>query len=670
MSIRSLRRWWQVKTGKVETPIDGGVPFWIVSLIFHLLIIIFLAGIMMPREEEKAVSLVVAEPIEELEEEEMIPELQFDDMSSEEIGADGDTGFEAAAAQAPVFDVAVEDPIDLDLPEHEVGELITDDDFSEATAENLSTVAVKGNVGNSVKAASGAIDRLTQEILLSMEERNTVVVWLFDQSASLMRQREEILSRFDRIYEELGMIQASGHKSFDGKSGKPLSTQVYAFGNKINKLIDAPTDSLATIKEAIEGIERDTTGIENVMEAVTTAAQDHQAYRKVDRTTGEPKANVMLIVVSDEAGDDVQHLDLTVRTCNKLQMPVYVVGVPAPFGRPETRVKWVDPDPAFDQTPQWAIVSQGPETIYPERLQLDFTGAFGDLDMIDSGFGPFHLTRLAYETGGIYFAVHPNRTTSRRVRRGETQSYSAHLQYFFDPKVMRRYRPDYVSINTYHSRLSENGARKALVKAAQFTTTGQLEAPALRFEKTNEARFVNAVSKAQQSAAIIEPAVNRLYEILRTGEDQRPEEISPRWQAGYDLAMGRAIAAKVRAETYNSMLALIKTKLKFDKPKDKNTPQNNTWILQPADTIETGSQDAKLLAKAKMYLERVTKEHEGTPWAMLAQRELQTPLGWKWTQDYTKPPQPRQRNNNNNNNNNPREMENEMAKKKRPPPRL
>ena len=665
MSIRNLRRWWQVKTGKVDTPIDGGVPFWIFSLVFHLLIIIFLAGIIMPSEDEETVNLTVAEPIEELEEDE-IPELQFDDLSSEEIGADGEEGFEAAADQAQIVDDAFEDPIDLQLPEHEVGELITDTDFFDATAESLSSVAVKGNVGNSVSAASGAVDRMTQEILQSMEERNTVVVWLFDQSASLIRQREEILSRFDRIYEELGIIQAAGHKSFDSIDGKPLTTQVYAFGNKISKLIDKPSDSLATIKEAIENIERDSTGIENVMEAVVTAAKDHQAFRKIDRSTGQPKANVMLVVVSDEAGDDVEHLDETVRACNKLQMPVYVIGVPAPFGRLETKVKWVDPDPDFDQEPQWAVVSQGPESIYPERLQLDFTGTFDDLDMIDSGFGPFHLTRLAYETGGIYFAVHPNRTTSRRVKRRETESYSAHLQYFFEPKVMKRYRPDYVSIASYKSGLSKNGARAALVKAAQFSTAGQLETPRLKFVKSDEARFVNDVSKAQQGAAIIEPAVNRLYDILRAGEEAREEETSPRWQAGYDLAMGRAIAAKVRAKTYNAMLALIKTKLKFDKPKDKNTPRNNTWVLKPAQTIDTGSQDAKLLAKARTYLERVTQEHEGTPWAMLAARELQTPLGWKWSQEYN---EPRQRRNNNDNNDKPKKDEQQM-KKRRPPPRL
>jgi hypothetical protein len=674
LSIRNLRRWWQVKTGKVDTPIDSEVPFWIVSLAFHLIIIVVLAKVVLTPKKEQAVNLMVDEPIQEVvEEEDFSLEVEFDDLVSDEIGADGDGGFEAAAAQAPVFDLASEDAIDLERELRDAGELVTDNDFMVATAETTALVPIKGSVGNSIKAASGAVDRMTQEILTSMQERDTVVVWMFDQSASLMEQREEILSRFDRIYEELGMLQAAGHNAFKDRKDAPLVTQVYAFGSKITPLIGKPTESLATIKTAIEGIQRDSTGIENVMEAVTIAARRHAEFRKIDRATGKPKKNVMIVVVSDEAGDDVEKIDQAVQACTKHQIPVYIIGVPAPFGRAETQVKWVDPDPQFDQTPQWALVSQGPETVLPERLRLDFTGTFDDLDMIDSGFGPFHLTRLAYETGGIYFAVHPNRNTKRRVRVWETKSYAAYLQHFFDPEIMRRYKPDYVSNRAYHARLKENKARDALVKAAMFTTTGTLDSPQLRFEKLDEARFVTAVTQAQQTAAIIEPAVGRLYEILKSGEEDRPSEISLRWKAGFDLAMGRAIAAKVRAESYNSMLALAKTKLKFDPPKDANTPQNNTWVLVPADMVETGSQDTKLLNKAKTYLNRVVEEHDGTPWAMLAQRELATPIGWKWQQAYTEPPQPReprQANNNNQPRPAPQPRQNAMPKTKRPPPKL
>lgn len=670
-----MRRWWQVKTGKMDTPIDGEIPFWIVSLGFHLVVIIFLARVMMPEESVKAVSLMIDEPVEEVVEEDIPMEIQFDELITEEIGADGDDGFETAAAQAPIVDPISEDTIDLEMQLRDVAEMVTDNDFIEATAESMAIVPVKGSVGNSVKAASGAVDRMTQEILMSMQERETIVVWMFDQSASLMEQREEIVQRFDRIYDELGILQAAGHASFENKK-QPLLTQVYAFGSEIKPLLKNPTPSLTTIKEAIQSIKRDSSGIENVMETVIAAAKDHASYRRIDKTTGKPKNNVMLIIVSDEAGDDKNKVDDAIRICNQHQMPVYVVGVPAPFGRTNTEVKWVDPDPEFDQSTQWALVSQGPESIMPERLRLDSTGTFGDLDMIDSGFGPFHLTRLSYETGGIYFAVHPNRNTNRRVKKWETKSYSASLQHFFDPKIMRRYKPDYVSNQTYLARLRASESRSALVKAATFTTTGTLESPVLRFEKLNEATFVANVSAAQQTAAIVEPQINRLYEMLKVGEEARPDEISLRWQAGFDLAIGRAIAAKVRASSYNAMLALIKTKLKFDPPKDKKTPKNNTWVLVPADVVQTGSQDTKLLQKANKYLNRVIEEHPGTPWALLAQRELETPIGWKWEQDYTQPPQPRQAGPNNNNNNNnaepriPQPRMNAVPKTKRPPPKL
>ena len=675
LSIRSMRRWWQVKTGKMDTPIDGEIPFWVVSLGFHLVVIIFLARIMMPEESVKAVNLMIDDAVDQVVEEDIPMEIQFDELLTEEIGADGDDGFETAAAQAPIIDPISEDAIDLEMQLRDVADIVTDNDFIEATAESMAIVPVKGSVGNSVKAASGAVDRMTQEILMSMQERETVVVWMFDQSASLMEQREEIVQRFDRIYDELGILQAAGHASFADKK-QPLLTQVYAFGSQIKPLLKNPTPSLTTIKEAIQSIERDSTGIENVMETVVIAAKDHASYRRIDKTTGKPKNNVMLIIVSDESGDDKNQVDNAIRICNQHQMPVYVIGVPAPFGRTNTEVKWVDPDPEFDQSTQWALVSQGPESVMPERLRLDSTGTFGDLNMIDSGFGPFHLTRLSYETGGIYFAVHPNRNTNRRVKKWETKSYSASLQHFFDPKIMRRYKPDYVTTQTYLARLKANESRSALVKAATFTTTGTLESPVLRFEKLNEAAFVSNVSAAQQTAAIVEPQINRLYEMLKVGEESRPDEVSLRWQAGFDLAMGRAIAAKVRATSYNAMLALIKTKLKFDPPKNKKTPQNNTWVLVPADVVQTGSQDTKLLEKASNYLNRVVEDHPGTPWALLAQRELETPIGWKWEQDYTAPPQPREAGPNNNNNNNnaepriPQPRMNAVPKTKRPPPKL
>ncbi len=597
------------------------------------------------------------------------PEIQFEEEPMDDVGSDGMLTFEIADSTAPTIDEIETDPVEVDMPAHEVGDLLSSTEILEPLADTVSSVAIKGTVGTAVTGASGAVDRITQEILLSLEERKTLVVWLFDESASLLRQRKEIVQRFDKIYKELGVLEASGNKSFAKHEDRPLLSAVYGFGANFHQLTADPTDDLDIIKSAIGKIEVDATGIENVFSSVIEVSKKYQSYRRINPTTGDRKRNVMVIVVSDESGDDNVRLDECIQQCNKYEMPVYVIGVPAPFGRKETLVKWVDPDPNFDQSPQWAAVSQGPETVFPERIQLAYGSNTKDLEMIDSGFGPFDLTRLCYETGGIYFAVHPNRQQNRAVRRGETEDYSAYIRYFFDPDVMRRYKPDYVSRSTYVKRLQDNKARAALVEAANFTSTGVLDPPALRFPKLNEATFVRSVTDAQQYAAFVEPRLERLYEILKVGEKDRELETSRRWQVGFDLAMGRVLAAKLRANAYNDMLAMSKVKLKFD------DESKNTWILKPADSITTGSAAEKLAEKAKMYLNRVVDLHPKTPWAMLAQRELQTPIGYEWEQGFTEPPRPRQPRQANNNppNPNPRipqPRQNAMPKPKRAPPKL
>ena len=669
MSIRDIKRWWQVRTGRVDTPLDGEIPFWILSFGFHLVILLLLARVVLPKEQPRTVKLNFdSEEVIQLEE--LAPDTEVEEQPQEDIGVENDLEIEFANS-APEFEDSLEDevPVEPDVPTYEIGDLLNTSEILEPVSDNITSVSVKGSVGTAATGASGAVDRITQEIIRSLEERKTLVVWMFDESASLLRQRQEIHSRFDKIYRELDRLAASGNKSFAKHEDRPLLTEVYGFGRELHKLTKDPTEDVKTIKAAIEKIRTDKSGIENVFSSIIAVTGKYESYRRINPATGDRKRNVMVIVVSDEAGDDNVRLDDCIKECNKNQIPVYVVGVPAPFGRKDTLVKWVDPDPNYDQTPQWAVVSQGPESVLPERIQLEYGSDVGDLEMIDSGFGPFDLTRLCYETGGIYFAVHPNRRSNRAVRRMETEAYSAYIRHFFDPEVMRRYKPDYVSRKTYIARVKQNKARQSLVEAANYTSTGVLKPPVLRFPKLNEATFVREVTSAQQYAAFVEPKLESLYEILKQGEKDRELETSRRWKVGYDLAMGRVLAAKLRANAYNDMLAMAKLKLKFKNEK------NNTWLLRPDDAITTGSAAEKLAKKAKQYLNRVVKEHPDTPWAMLAQRELQTPIGYRWEEDFTEPPQPRTRANNNNPRPNPnprvpQPRENAMPKPKRQPPRL
>ncbi len=670
--VNRLRTWWQQQTGEEETPFDGDAPVWVVSMFFHLGLIFVLAFWPVYFGESLLGMTFESTPVEEEEELEIPEDFHFDDFRiNDEIGAKSEDGSEMALAVAPeISDFSVV-PSVTDLAPSEVGEIEINEVFETARGIQFDNLPVKGHVGEGTAGATGAVDRLTHEILLSLEERKTLVVWLFDQSPSMLKQRQEVHDRFDRIYEELGVIEAAGNEAFAQYEDKPLLTSIVSFGDRVSLVMKQPTDNLAEIKEGVKNINLDDTGTERVFSAIYMAANQFKGLRVPDKKTGEPERNVLLVVFTDEAGEDQNGLDQTVKMCRRYEMPVHVVGVPAPFGRKETMVKWIDPDPKFDQTPGWGRVDQGPESFLPERIKLSFEGTARDVrreERIDSGFGPFALTRLCYETGGIYFAVHPNRSVTKSVSRRDTAAYSSHLTQFFDPGVMRKYRPDYVSKDEYLRRLAGNKARTALVQAAKMSWLTPMESPQTSFRKQDEATFTNLLTDAQKQAAKLEPKLASLFEMLKLGEKDRGKEVSPRWQAGYDLAIGRVLATKVRTESYNQMLATAKRGLK---PKN---PKANMFELVPADEITTGSSMKKAANKAKEYLHRVVDDHAGTPWAYLAEKELERPLGWVWEDEYIAPPKPVARNPNPAANNNPAPAANDAArmmnrKPKRPVPK-
>jgi hypothetical protein len=666
----SFRQWWLQQTGDEESPLDGDAPAFLVSFLVHLCAIVSLGLVPMAPHADQVTLVVSAAPAEEQVELALPDEFSFSDLPSAEIGANSVQGEAAALSLAPTVSEVAAVPSHLLTMPVEMARIEINDVLETATglhyAENL---AVKGAAGEGTTGAVGAIDRTTHEILLSLEERKTLVVWLFDQTASLIPQRKAIRDRFSRIYDELGIVEAAGNNAFIKHDGQPLLSSVLGFGESIKYVTEKPTDNLSELKRAVMEIPNDDSGTENVFSAVFDAAKHFASYRYTTSERPNPERNVMIVVFTDEAGSDTQRAEDTIKMCRRWAIPVYVIGVPAPFGRKETQMKWIDPDPKFDQTPQWGTVEQGPESLLPERIKLSFAGSKADEEPMDSGFGPYALTRLCFETGGIYFAVHPNRSLTKTVSRGETAAYSSHLTTFFDPDVMRKYRPEYVSIPEYQKRISQNKARTALIQAsAKSTQLGALENPRLQFIKSDEAEFSRALSSAQQAAALLEPKINELYQILQQGEQDRDKETVMRWQAGYDLALGRTLAAKVRTESYNAMLAGAKRGLKPSEAK------NNTWILEPKDEISVGSNYVKLAERAKMYLNRVVKDHPGTPWATLAERELSQPLGWKWKDKFTDlTPKPAAKPGNNNNNAAAKKAAKAMLEKpppKRPPPKL
>ena len=559
------------------------ISAWSLSFFVHAAVLILLASITLyfPLRQK---TLLTLNPVVEVNDAPPPQEVHFSSDPHDQVGAlsEGGTGNARPAAplEAALPKIAVNNANQLvpNSPLSPTGTIqVHDINQTILQSPNLpENVVIKGSGSVGTTGAAGAVDRITHEILLSLDERPTLVVWLFDQSGSLKPQRESVAKRFDRVYKELGVIEASGNKAFKEKGEEPLLTSIAEFGNKVKLLTPKPISDLSAIQAAVRSIEDDPqdNGVENTFESVGYVAEKFRHFR-----LASPRRNVMIVVFTDEAGDDVAALDPTVDLCRKYEMPVYVVGVPAPFGRETAYVKWVDPDPKFDQSPQKPPVHTGPESLLPERLMLLFGGTAKDEEQIDSGFGPFGLSRLAYETGGLYFTVHPNRKTGKHIEPWETAEMSTYMSTFFDERIMRNYRPDYIPAKQYYDLIKSNKACGSLVEASRLSATTPMENVRLRFPRVDDGQFAKELSNAQRESARLEPEIEALATILRDGEKDREKITTPRWQAGFDLALGRTLAVKDRTEGYNAMLANAKQGLKFKNDKD------DTWELKPIDAV-------------------------------------------------------------------------------------
>ena len=460
-------------------------------------------------------------------------------------------------------------------------------------------------------SSNEAADRATSIVQDSAEFAPTLVVWLFDTSASSMQWGGDIYAAIRDFYAQ----PTSKTKSEGGEA--QLKTAIVTFGQSVDFAVEPTGDNQEVVK-AIDALRLDDSGSEVTFEAIQLALKKYLPIRRRDRR------EVVFIVISDEAGDDWEMVDELIETPRKYAMPIYVIGVPAPFGRIAALDDSIEGgDGPRDGDAATPLILQGPESRGVERIRLKFAGFNDDFELVDSGFGPFGLERLCRASGGAFLAVrgYDSRAMGTRRLRWPT---SGTLR--FEPETMRRYLPDQVDKAGYDALVQQNSARQAIWQAARLGEVEILLDPQLHFVKRDEAAMKQQLDKAQQAAAKVAPAVDQLYEVLRDGTRARAELSGPRWQAAFDLAFGRVCAAKARIDGYNAMLAGLKRGRNFEKP------TSTTWILEASDVTEASSSLRNLAQRATTHLQRVVDEHPGTPWAAIAEFELKTPFGWKWTE--------------------------------------
>ncbi|MCY2964408.1 MAG: hypothetical protein NT069_12355, partial [Planctomycetota bacterium] len=293
--------------------------------------------------------------------------------------------------------------------------------------------------------------------------------------------------------------------------------------------------------------------------------------------------------------------------CRRAGIRVYVVGNVAPFGREKATMDWTMEDGEKLQLDYDA----GPETVLPESLNIGLWGNRPvNLGQLSSGYGPYALTRLCKETGGLYYVAQEDSNVK------------------FSPAVMRNYPPDYRPIVDYQKSLVANKAKNSLVTAAKATKIENIPLPRLDFPAYNDNVLRETITESQKPAAELIFKINRVADALASGEKDREKLAEPRWRAAYDLAIGRALAMRVRSDGYNQMLAEMK-----GTPRPFQKKDSNEWRITPSKAINAGAAIKKDEKRAVTYLKRVMDEHPGTPWAYIAELELSTAMGWEWQEN-------------------------------------
>jgi Caspase domain len=125
-------------------------------------------------------------------------------------------------------------------------------------------------------------------------------------------------------------------------------------------------------------------------------------------------------------------------------------------------------------------------------------------------------------------------------------------------------------------------------------------------------------------AKILGALTEALEELKNAGEDREKE--SKRWQANYDFMVARLEEQVAYLVEYQSLLGSMRKELP-----ERNPNLHGGWRLSAQPTLSGLDREArKTFDSSRKLLDKLMKEHAGTPWEILAKREKLTNLGLKW----------------------------------------
>jgi uncharacterized protein YheU (UPF0270 family) len=377
----------------------GDLAAFSVSVVVHAVVLVILALCVLPiiiESELFTVSSIDSGDTEDLEVLDLSAD--FEDV----IPEDTETAF-------------VDDIVSyVELPEFQIKSLLPDVSPPVASDRNMGSSTV---VSSEQSTIEGAVDSVTERIKRQLERGDLLVVWLLDASHSLVDDRKRVAERLGPFFEEIAADR-------DEKSHVLLNA-VVSFGKSIKQQV-APTEFGERIIEAVEKMPVDRTGKENVFTAVARSARSYRS--------NWANKQMMIVVWTDETGDDTQSLEETIEICRQNQVTVSVVGPSSVLGAETGLHSYTDPTTKeVYQLP----VNRGPDAALPERIELGYwfsarppRGARGTRRGTPSWYGGRHLRGIASGFSPYQLEQSPRWRAWYDLTRGRLLATSVRLEEF------------------------------------------------------------------------------------------------------------------------------------------------------------------------------------------------------------------------------------------------
>jgi hypothetical protein len=441
-----------------------------------------------------------------------------------------------------------------------------------------------------VAEIGAALDQLAREILRHLKDHKLTVVWLFDESTSMEDDQRSILEKFDRVSSEL-----KKHIDPDKKAAGALSHAIVGFGRGIDYALKKPTPQIEEIGSAIKKLRVDMSGIENTMGAIRETVDAYAGIIGKDR-------KMLLVLVTDESGDDGADVEEALQALKKHKVPLYVIGRQSLFGYPFAHHRYVDP---LTKDVYHPLICRGPETADVEIYQWD--GLYERWDEQPSGFAPWELARLTRGSGGIYFLL-PSEEFMR-IRQRE-QAYSI--------VQLKEYMPEYDGRQTYIQKRTQSDLRRSLYQIVTDTRDFRYR----RDFPIDPGELAQAAAPEADQATLRLNVLLELQARLEALAKQRQHEKERRWLAHYDLILAQTVAFQVKAYEYRALMRKIAAQP--PRPSKQPTPDLSiTFVVDHAQKpLAPPAETAKKYAEARRLLKDVIANHPRTPWADLAQDTL------------------------------------------------